>query len=267
MKENELKELLSAYKKNKLSEHDLIKKLKNLPFENIGIAKIDHHRYLRKGIPEAILASHKTPQQVLQIWERMEKYTQNILATRANEKHFHSIKKKYPEAVFYPLSGCIILKRDNSIQGAGLVLVISGGTSDIPVAEEAFLTLDMLGYRTEMLTDVGVAGLHRLLHYQEKIREAKVIIAVAGMEGALPGLVAGFCAAPVIAVPTSTGYGSHFQGLASLLTMLNSCSPGIAVVNIDNGYGAACVAALIIGTKAQIAGANPCVRPSKHKGK
>ncbi len=175
----------------------------------------------------------------------MEKYTKNLLVTRANEEHYNLIKKNYSSAVFHELSGCITLKRDNSIMGKGLVLVLSAGTSDLPIAEEAYLTLDIQNNEVNMIIDVGIAGIHRLLAYKDIINKARVIIVVAGMEGALPGLVSSFSKAPVIAVPTSIGYGSHFNGLSSLLTMLNSCSPGIAVVNIDNGYGAACFATII----------------------
>ena len=245
MKEEEIRKLLQAFKAGSTKENEVVEIIKNLPFEDIGIAKIDHHRYLRKGIPEAILALRKTPLQVIKIWESMEKYTRNLLVTKAIDKHFHPIKKKYPAAKFHKDAGCITLKRDHSVMGEGLILVIAGGTSDIPIAEEAMVSLGIMCNHAEMLTDVGVAGFHRLFHYHDKINEAKVIIAVAGMEGALPSLIASFCKAPIISVPTSVGYGSHFSGLASLLTMLNSCSPGIAVVNIDNGYGAACVATLI----------------------
>lgn len=245
MEEKDISKLLRAYKQNKIKESEVIQKIINLPFEDIQFAKIDHHRLLRKGISEAILASHKTPQQVLQIWSKMAKYSKNVLITRAKKEHYLLIQKEYPGAVFHEMSGCITLKRDNEIKGKGLVMVLAAGTSDIPVAEEAFVTLEIQNNKAEMIVDVGVAGLHRLLAIKDKIQEARVIISVAGMEGALPGLLACFSKAPVIAVPTSVGYGSHFNGLASLLTMLNSCSPGIAVVNIDNGYGAACFATLI----------------------
>lgn len=245
MEEKDISKLLRAYKRNKIKESEVIQKIINLPFEDTEFAKIDHHRLLRKGITEAILASHKTPQQVLQIWSKMEKYSKNVLVTRAKKEHYSLIKKEYPESVFYERSGCITLKRDNEIKGKGLVIVLTAGTSDIPVAEEAFVTLEIQNNKANMIIDVGVAGIHRLLAIKDKIQEARVIISVAGMEGALPGLVASFSKAPIISVPTSIGYGSHFNGLASLLTMLNSCSPGIAVVNIDNGYGAACFATLI----------------------
>jgi NCAIR mutase (PurE)-related protein len=245
MQEKDLRKLLRAYKKNNIKEDELIDKIRKLPFEDIGYAKIDHHRELRKGIPEAILASHKTPRQVFEIWQKMEKYLSNILVTRATKKHYLMIKKRYPDAVFHQLSGCITLKRDKSIKGKGLVLVLAAGTSDLPIAEEAYVTLDLQNNKAELITDVGVAGIHRLFAYKEKIEQARVIIAIAGMEGALPGIVASLSKAPVIAVPTDVGYGSHFGGLSSLLTMLNSCSPGIAVVNINNGYGAACMATLI----------------------
>lgn len=245
MNEREIISLLQAYKAGKIKEEEIIEKLLKLPFEDIEFAKIDHHRQLRKGISEAILALKKTPEQVLKIWERMEKEDKNILVTKATGEHFKLIKEKYGAAKFYENSGCIILKRDEEIYGKGLVLVLAAGTSDYPVAEEAYVSLDVLGNRAELIIDVGVAGLHRLFNYRDKINEARVIIAVAGMDAVLPSIVAGISKAPVIGVPTSVGYGSHFQGLSSLLTMLNSCAPGIAIVNIDNGYGAACLASII----------------------
>lgn len=245
MTEKKILSILRNYKEGKIKEDEVIQKLIKLPFEDIHIAKIDHHRQLRKGFSEAILAIKKTPNQVLQIWEKMQKEHKNLIVTKAKKEHFALIKKKYKEAKFYEESGCIILKRDETIYGKGLILVLAAGTSDYPIAQEAYVCLDALGNKAEMIIDVGVAGLHRLLSFQEKINEARVIIAVAGMDGVLPSIVAGFCKAPVIAVPTSVGYGSHFSGIASLLTMLNSCAPGIAVVNIDNGFGAACLASVI----------------------
>ncbi len=260
MDERDIRGLLEAVKKGKLSADGAVERLKKLPFEDLGFAKVDHHRALRVGYPEVIYARGKTAQQVAEIARTMlkEKASHNILITRADEKSFAAVQKIARSrgrgknskagalrAKYYALSRAITIRRSHSIHGKGLILVVTAGTSDIPVAEEALVTAEMMGNRVEALYDVGVAGLHRLTENRDKLAEARVIVCVAGMEGALPSVVAGMVAAPVIAVPTSTGYGASFGGLTALLAMLNSCASNVSVVNIDNGFGAGCVASVI----------------------
>jgi NCAIR mutase (PurE)-related protein len=247
MDERDIRNLLEAVKRGKLTIEGSLEKLRQLPYEDLGFAKIDHHRALRQGYPEVIFARGKTVKQVAEITRGMlrAKGSSNILITRANRKMFAAVKRIVRKAQFYPLSGAIAIERSSTNHGKGLILVVTAGTSDIPVAEEALVTAQTLGNRAEAIYDVGVAGLHRLLEHRAKLAEARVIICVAGMEGALPSVVAGMVAAPVIAVPTSTGYGSSFGGLTALLAMLNSCASNVSVVNIDNGFGAGCVASVI----------------------
>lgn len=263
MDERSARHFLEAVKAGKVSLDQAMEKLRQLPFEDIGFAKIDHHRSLRQGYPEVIYARGKSPQQVTEIVSRMLRASdsQNILITRANEKIFAAMSvllrplmgrkrsrrgKSEPAGVeFNESSGTIAIQRTRAILGKGLILVVTAGTSDIPVAEEALVTARVMGNRAEAIYDVGVAGLHRLLDSREKLVEARVIICVAGMEGALPSVLGGMVAVPVIAVPTSTGYGSSFGGLTALLGMLNSCASNVSVVNIDNGFGAGCVASVI----------------------
>jgi len=247
MNEPDIRGLLAAVKKGRVSSDQAIARLKNLPFEDLGFAKIDHHRSLRQGYPEVIFARGKSPKQVAEIVRGMlrAKASHNILITRADAKTYRAVRRGAPRAKFHPLSGAITICRSNAITGKGLILIVTAGTSDIPVAEEALLTAEMMGNRAEALCDVGVAGLHRLLKHRDKLVSARVIICAAGMEGALPSVVAGLVSVPVIAVPTSTGYGASFSGLTALLAMLNSCASNISVVNIDNGFGAACVASCI----------------------
>ncbi|HUO34581.1 MAG TPA: nickel pincer cofactor biosynthesis protein LarB [Candidatus Acidoferrum sp.] len=247
MDERDIRNFLEAVRRGKTGVEDAVERLRALPFEDIGFAKIDHHRSLRQGFPEVIYGKGKTPQQVEQIVRRMlgARGSHNILITRANRKVFTSVRRVAKKAIFHENSSAITIERDRTVKGKGLVLVVSAGTSDISVAEEALVTARTMGNRTEAIYDVGVAGLHRLLKHREKLAEARVIICVAGMEGALPSVVAGLVAAPVIAVPTSTGYGSSFGGLTALLAMLNSCASNVSVVNIDNGFGAGCVASVI----------------------
>jgi pyridinium-3,5-biscarboxylic acid mononucleotide synthase len=244
MENKDLLKLLSEFKSGGLSEDDVLDKLKKLPFEDLGFARVDHHRKMRKGVPEAIFGMGKTPEQILGIVKAMVEKKTNILVTRSNESVYLEIKKQYPAAVFHANSKSITIRQEHEYTGKGSVLVISAGTADIPIAEEASVTADLFGNETISLYDVGVAGLHRLLAEMETLRSARVIIVVAGMEGALPSVVAGLVAAPVIAVPTSMGYGTHFNGVAPLLAMLNSCA-GLAVVNIDNGFGAGQLASII----------------------
>jgi pyridinium-3,5-biscarboxylic acid mononucleotide synthase len=253
MNQSDLLKILEFVRAGKLSPSTAIERVKHLPFEDLGFAKVDHHRSLRQGFAEVVFAKGKTPQQVAEIVRAMlqkKDSRHNILVTRADAKVFAAVKKAGGKngraAKFHPLSGVITIERNQEISGKGLILVVSAGTSDIPVAEEALLTAGMMGNRMDQLYDVGVAGIHRLLkHRESKLAAARVIICVAGMEGALPSVVGGLVAAPVIAVPTSVGYGASFGGVAALLGMLNSCASNVTVVNIDNGFGAACVASCI----------------------
>lgn len=245
MTSEEISKLLRKVRLGKLSVEDAVDRLRTLPYEDLGYAKIDHHRALRQGFPEVIFARGKLPEQVEGVVRRMLQHRHNILITRADETLFERIRKLDSRAEFHPLSGAITIRRDRKIRGKGKILVVSAGTSDIPVAEEALVTADVMGNRVESLYDVGVAGIHRLLGESHHLREARVIICVAGMEGALPSVVAGMVAVPVIAVPTSVGYGASFRGLAALLGMLNSCASSVALVNIDNGFGAGYLASVI----------------------
>jgi len=247
MDERGIRKLLEAVRRGRMTPDEAVERLRHLPYEDLGFAKIDHHRALRQGFPEVVLARGKTAEQVAGIVRGMlrAKTSQNILVTRANRKIFAAVKRQAREAQFHELSGAVVIERDREIRGKGLILVVTAGTSDIPVAEEALVTARAMGNRAEAIFDVGVAGLHRLMHHREKLAEARVIICVAGMEGALPSVVAGMVAAPVIAVPASTGYGASFGGIAALLGMLNSCASNVSVVNIDNGFGAGCVASVI----------------------
>ena len=248
MKSEEILNLLKSLAHKKLSPEAAFERLKHLPFEDLGFAKVDHHRALRQGYAEVVLGKGKTPKQVSEIVRTMLRQKgslQNVLVTRADVKIFAAVKRISRSAKFHPLSGVITIERNKEITGKGTILVVSAGTSDIPVAEEALLTARMMGNRVEHLYDVGVAGIHRLLEHRVLLTKARVIICAAGMEGALPSVVGGLVAVPVIAVPTSTGYGASFGGVAALLGMLNSCASNVAVVNIDNGFGAACVASCI----------------------
>jgi len=245
MTEKQLREMLEAVRAGKLSPTQALERLRYLPFEDLGFAKLDHHRSLRQGFPEVVLARGKRPEQVVAVVRQMLKHEGNILITRADRKLYTRIKRLARPARFHELSGTISIQRDTTIYGKGTILIVSAGTADIPVAEEAQVTAEVMGNRVETLYDVGVAGIHRLMRYQEKLRQARVIVCVAGMEGALPSVVAGLVAVPVIAVPTSVGYGTSFAGLAALLGMLNSCASNVAVVNIDNGFGAGYVASVI----------------------
>lgn len=247
METRELLKILELVKGRKLSPEQALRQVKHLPFEDLDFAKVDHHRALRQGFAEVVFAKGKTAQQVREIVRAMLKKDSrhNVLVTRADRKTFAAVKSANKAAKFHPLSGVIAIERNSEIAGKGTIVVVSAGTSDIPVAEEALLTARIMGNRAEHLYDVGVAGIHRLLQHKEKLTEARVIICVAGMEGALPSVVGGLVGVPVIAVPTSVGYGASFGGVAALLGMLNSCASNVTVVNIDNGFGAACVASSI----------------------
>lgn len=224
---------------------EAVNQLRHLPFEDLGFAKVDHHRALRVGIPEVILGQGKTPVQVAAIFKTLAQHGNNVLATRANKEQCTAVKQAVPGAKFEENARAIVLRRDRKKYGKGLITVVSAGTSDIPVAEEAVLTADLMGNEVERLYDVGVAGIHRLLAHRKAFSRSRVIIVCAGMEGALPSVVGGLVGVPVIAVPTSIGYGASFQGMAALLGMMNSCASNVTVVNIDNGFGAGYVASLI----------------------
>ena len=248
MNHGDLLKILEEISAGKLSPAKSAERLKHLPFEDIGFAKVDHHRALRQGYAEVIFGKGKTPRQVAEIVRAMaskKSSTHNILITRANAKIFREVKRVVRGAKFHPLSGVITIERSKEILGKGSILVVSAGTSDIPVAEEAVLTARIMGNRVEQLFDVGVAGIHRLLEHRLALAQSRVVICTAGMEGALPSVVGGLVGVPVIAVPTSTGYGASFGGVAALLGMLNSCASNVSVVNIDNGFGAGYVASLI----------------------
>ena len=248
MNQADVRKLLESVSGGKLSPETALERLKHLPFEDIGFAKVDHHRGLRQGYAEVIFGKGKTPAQVAGIARTMLKHKasrHNVLVTRADAKTFAAVKRVSRLAKFHVLSGAITIQRTREITGKGTILVVSAGTCDIPVAEEAVLTAELMGNRVEQLFDVGVAGIHRLLEYRSLLTEARVIICIAGMEGALPSVVGGLVGVPVIAVPTSAGYGASFGGVAALLGMLNSCASNVTVVNIDNGFGAACVASCI----------------------
>jgi NCAIR mutase (PurE)-related protein len=246
MDQDHLREFLGRFKKGKISTKEALQELKMLPYEQIDCATIDHHRALRQGAPETIFGEGKTASQVIAIMKRMKEKNNNLLVTRLAPDKVPAIKKAFPKAQYHPLARSLtFLQRPIKIVGRGTILVVCAGTSDIPVAEEAIITARMLGNRVGHLYDVGVAGIHRLMSQRDKLTKARVLIVVAGMEGALPSVVGGLVDRPVIAVPTSVGYGSHFGGITPLLAMLNSCASGITVVNIDNGYGAASAASLI----------------------
>ena len=245
MTEEQLRQILGDLKGGSLSEDQAVERLRNLPFEDLGFANVDHHRTLRQGFPEVIFGAGKTADHVTKIVQAMRAGQHNILVTRASIDQYNRVKEVEPSAEFHESARAIVICRDRAIRGKGTVLVISAGTSDIPVAEEAVVTLKLMGNNVEALYDVGVSGLHRLLDRRDRLASARVLIVVAGMEGALPSVVGGLVSAPVIAVPTSIGYGSSFGGLTALLSMLNSCASNVTVVNIDNGFGAAMVASLI----------------------
>jgi len=245
MTEEKIRQILSNFKSGSLRESEALEQLRTLPFEDLGFANVDHHRSLRQGFPEVIFGAGKSSEQVAKIVQSMTRNQHNILVTRATEEQFCAVRAVVPDAEFNAVARTIVVHNDDTIRGKGSVMVVSAGTSDIPVAEEAVVTLQVMGNVIDSLFDVGVAGLHRLLDRRSRLREAKVIIAVAGMEGALPSVVGGLVSVPVIAVPTSIGYGANFGGIAALLGMLNSCASNVTVVNIDNGFGAAVVASLI----------------------
>ena len=245
MNADSIRKLFDEVRRGKLAPDEAVERLRHLPFEDLGFAKVDHHRALRAGMPEVILGDGKTPAHLAGIFSRLAKHGGNILATRADPRQFAAVKKKVRSAEYRELARAIVLQRDTRKYGRGTIAVVSAGTSDIPVAEEAVVTAEIMGNEVQHFYDVGVAGIHRLLANREALTKARVVIVCAGMEGALPSVVGGLVGVPVIAVPTSVGYGASFKGLTALLGMLNSCASNVSVVNIDNGFGAGYVASLI----------------------
>jgi pyridinium-3,5-biscarboxylic acid mononucleotide synthase len=241
----QIEALLNEVRAGSTGVDEAMERLRGLPFEDLGFAKLDHHRALRTGMPEVIFAAGKTPEQVATIFARMAQAGGNVLATRVSRECFDAVAAAEPRAEYHAMARAITLAQAESIPGKGTVAVVCAGTSDLPVAEEAAITARLMGNCVELIADVGVAGIHRLLAQRSSLQSARVLIVCAGMEGALPTVVGGLVNAPVIAVPTSVGYGASFGGVAALLGMLNTCSPNVCVVNIDNGFGAACIATLI----------------------
>jgi NCAIR mutase (PurE)-related protein len=248
LKVNELQALLDGVREGTTKPADALARisaaLREQPYEDLGFAKIDHHRSIRQGFPEVVLGLGKTPDQIAKIAAKIVAHGQPLLVTRADEAAWNTVKTVVPNAEYHALARCITVKGDCE-PGKGTIALCSAGTSDQPVAEEAAVTAEILGNTVDRMYDVGVAGIHRVLSQRDRLSSARVVIVVAGMEGALPSVVAGMVGVPVIAVPTSIGYGASFGGLAALLGMLNSCANGVSVVNIDNGYGAGCIASMI----------------------
>ena len=241
----ELERLLRAFKGGELDEPEAARRISNLHFEDIGHARVDHARAARQGFPEVVFGAGKTRAQVVEIVEALAARAPNVLVTRTDEGTFGEVRNVCTEAEWHASARMIRVVRDHTERGAGVIMVVTAGTSDIPVAEEAALTAEAMGNRVERIWDAGVAGIHRVMAERERLRAARVLVVAAGMEGALPSVVGGLVAAPVIAVPTSVGYGASFGGVAALLGMLNSCASNVTVVNIDNGFGAGFVASLI----------------------
>jgi pyridinium-3,5-biscarboxylic acid mononucleotide synthase len=246
LRSENIKKILEAVSNGKLTADEALKKLGGISYEDIEFAKLDHSRSLRTGMPEVVFAPGKTDEQIIRIFEKMAKAGADVLITRVDKKVFAKIKRINKQAQYNELARAIFLRKGKKSSSDGKIAVVSAGTSDIPVAEEAAITAEVFGANVDRIYDVGVAGIHRLLSHSEQLRQAKVIIVAAGMEGALASVVGGLVAAPVVAVPTSVGYGASFGGVAALLAMLNSCAPGVTVVNIDNGFGAAMAALKMI---------------------
>ncbi len=240
-----MQNILDQVSEGKMNPQEAAEQLKDLPYQDIGFANIDQHRNIRTGYPETIYCEGKTPEQVVAIIDKMKEQNTNILGTRASLEVFEKVKEMIPEADYYPAARVIVVKKRNELLSEKTIAIVTAGTSDIPVAEEAAITAETMGNQVDRIYDVGVAGIHRLFGKLDRIRAANVIIVVAGMEGALASVVGGLVDKPIIAVPTSVGYGASFGGVAALLTMLNSCATGVAVVNIDNGFGAGYLASNI----------------------
>lgn len=245
MNDESLRKLLGEVRAGTVAVEQAVERLRAMPFEDLGFAKVDHHRAIRCGFPEVIYGEHKTPEQVAAIFTACAKSGSNVLATRVSQAMAEAIRAAHPQAQYDALSRTVTVRQQPPKPSAGHVAIVAAGTSDLPVAEEARVTLEIMDQETATFYDVGVAGIHRLLAHGQAIQSAAVIVVVAGMEGALASVVGGIVDCPVIAVPTSVGYGASFHGLAALLAMLNSCASGVAVVNIDNGFAAGYIAALI----------------------
>ena len=244
--ETRLREILQGFRDDSVDLDDTVRLLRDLPYQDLDFAKVDHHRTLRKGFPEVVFGQGKTPEQVAVIVEAVLGKSDVVLVTRASPEAFSAVKARVTDAWYNETCRAVVVNRSVRLETIPGVLVLCAGTADMPVATEAALTAELMGCEVETVFDVGVAGIHRLLDQREALERARVVIAVAGMEGALPSVVGGLVDAPVIAVPTSVGYGASFQGLAALLAMLNGCAPGVGVVNIDNGFGAGYLAATIL---------------------
>ena len=240
-----LKKLFDEVRRGRLSSDEAVARLRHMPFEDLGFANIDHHRTLRVGMPEVVFGPGKAPEQLVEIFVRLAKRKTNVLATRVSPEQASAVRRRLRKAEFHELARALTLTQDTTLHGKGKIAVVSAGTSDIPVAEEAVVTAQIMGNEVQHVYDVGVAGIHRLLARRDLLAQARVIIVCAGMEGALPSVVGGLVGVPVIAVPTSVGYGASYRGIAALLGMLNSCASNVTVVNIDNGFGAGYVASLI----------------------
>ena len=245
MDQDQLRTLFEQVRTGAVDIEAAMGRMRHMPFEDLGFAKVDHHRALRHGLPEVILAKGKTPEQVVAIAQSLLANAHNVLITRATRECAALVTAQLPGAEYLPLSGAIRFWRDRTVHGKGRIAVVCAGTSDIPVAEEAQITAELMGNDVDTIHDIGVAGIHRLMSSRERLTQARVVVVCAGMEGALPSVVGGLVSVPVIAVPTSIGYGASFHGLAALLGMLNSCASNVTVVNIDNGFGAGYVASLI----------------------
>jgi NCAIR mutase (PurE)-related protein len=240
-----LRKLFQQVRRGELSPDEAVERLRHLPFENLGFAKVDHHRALRTGSPEVVFGPGKAPKQLAEIFARLAQHGTNVLATRVTREQAAAVRKRFPKAQSHAAARAVVLRQDRKKYGKGKIIVVTAGTSDVPVAEEAALTAEVMGNDVECIYDVGVAGIHRLLASRKALSKARVVIVVAGMEGALPSVIGGLVGVPVLAVPTSVGYGASFEGLAALLGMLNSCASNVSVVNIDNGFGAGYVASII----------------------
>jgi hypothetical protein len=249
MTESDLRRMLDEVRTGALDAETAVARLRDAfaaaPFEDLGFARVDIHRQIRQGFPEVILGLGKTPAQIAAVAGRIVNAGQSLLVTRASKEAWDAVRAAVPAATYHEDARAITLRQEEIAPGLGSVLIACAGTSDLPVAEEAAVSAEIMGNTVDRLYDVGVAGLHRLLHEHDRLRQAKVVIVVAGMEGALPSVIGGLVRVPVIAVPTSVGYGASYEGIAALLGMLNSCASGVAVVNIDNGFGAACIASRI----------------------
>lgn len=245
MKAAELKKLFEQVRAGKISADEAVQKVRHLPFEDIGFAKVDHHRALRAGMPEVIFGPGKEPEHLAEIFGKLAKRGNNVLATRVTPEQVSAAKKRFRKAEYNQTARTLVLRQNGDRLGKGKIVIVSAGTSDVPVAEEAAVTAELMGNDVGRIYDVGVAGIHRLLAHKSELTEARVLVVCAGMEGALPSVVGGLVGVPVIAVPTSVGYGASFGGLTALLGMMNSCASNVTVVNIDNGFGAAYVASMI----------------------